>query len=94
MTAFWFSITQPTLHQGDLLPDCLIPEFTELFGASTGQSNTIYTDQADLIVLSQTCDLAHGKLTLAALCPVWTVPAFEEAQNASGQTKSAISWRD
>ncbi len=32
MTAFWFSINEPTLHQGDLLPDCLIPEFTETFG--------------------------------------------------------------
>ena len=69
MTAFWFSINEPTLHQGDLLPDCLIPEFTALLGDAIGDSNTIYTDQADLIVLSQTCDLAHGKLSLAALCP-------------------------
>jgi hypothetical protein len=47
MTAFWFSITEPTLHQGDLLADCSIPDFTELFGVSTGQSNTIDTDQAN-----------------------------------------------
>jgi len=94
MTSFWNSINEPTLHQGDLLPDCLIPEFTETFGHAAVESNTVYTDLANLIVLSQTCDLAHGKLSLVALCPVWTVPAFEEAQNASGQTRPPKWWRD
>jgi hypothetical protein len=94
MTAFWSSIKEPTLHQGDLLPDCLIPEFAATFGHAPDESSTIYTDMANLIVLSQTCDLAHGKLSLAALCPVWLVPAFEEAQLALGQSRSTQWWRD
>jgi hypothetical protein len=42
MTSFWDLINEPTLHQGDLLPDCLIPEFTETFGQAAAESNTIY----------------------------------------------------
>ena len=64
MTSFWNSIDEPTLHQGDLLPDCLIPEFADTFGHEAAEPNTIYTDLANLIVLSQTCDLAHGRLSL------------------------------
>jgi len=94
MTSFWSSISDPVLHQGDLLPDCLIPEFSETFGDEAAEANTVYTDSADLIVLSQTCDLIHGRLSLVALSPVWTVPGFEAAQSAPGQGRSAKWWRD
>jgi hypothetical protein len=77
-----------------LLPDCLIPEFTESFGDAAAETSTIYTNLANLIILSQTCDLTQGKLLLVALCPVWTVPAFEEAQNAAGRTRPPGWWRD
>ena len=94
MEPFWLSVQEAALRQGDLLPDCWIPEFPPDFADQTGGARIIQADQADLIVIAQSCDLEHGKITLVALCPVWSIPAFEEAQVRQGQTRSAKAWRD
>ena len=54
----------------------------------------IQADQANLIVITQTCDLEHGKVSLIALCPVWSIAAFEEAQASHGRSKSGRAWQD
>jgi hypothetical protein len=28
-----------------------------------------------LIVITQSCDLEHGNVSLVALCPIWSIPA-------------------
>jgi len=94
MEPFWTSVNDATLRQGDLLPDCWIPEFPSNFAELTDKARIIQADQGDLIVLTQSCDLEHGKVLLVALCPIWPIPAFEEAQAELGQTKSAKAWRD
>ena len=45
-------------------------------------------------MVTQSCDLEHGKLSLVALCPVWSIPAFEAAQAGHGRTRSGVAWRD
>ena len=57
-------------RQGDLLPDCWIPEFPPDFADQTDDARIIQADQADLIIIAQSCDLEHGKITLVALCPI------------------------
>jgi hypothetical protein len=94
MDPFWTSVSEAALRQGDLLPDCWIPEFPSDFADQTGEARIIQADQADLMVITQSCDLEHGKVSLVALCPVWRIPAFEEAQASQGHTKSAKAWRD
>lgn len=94
MEPFWTSINESVLQQGDLLMECWIPEFPHDFALNTDTAVVIHADQADLIVITQSCDLKHGRLSLAAMCPVWSIPAFESAQEAHGRSKSAKGWRD
>ncbi len=94
MEPFWISVSEAGLRQGDLLPDCWIPEFPPDFADQTDSTRTVQADQADLIVIAQSCELEHGKIRLVALCPIWPIPAFEEAQARQGQTRSAKAWRD
>jgi hypothetical protein len=53
------------LAQGDLFLDC--PVFRPLADGS------IRRELANVVVLSQSCDLAHGKLELVQVCPVWNL---------------------
>ena len=92
MEPFWTSISDESLRQGDLLPGCWIPEFPSDFAVPTSDPRIVQADQADLIVMTQSCDLELGNVSLVALCPVWSISAFEEAQAIQG--KSAKAWRD
>ncbi len=94
MEPFWIAVSEAMLRQGDLLPDCWIPEFRADSAEAGDESRVAHISQADLIVITQSCDLEHGKSSLVALCPVWSVPAFEEAQTNQGRGKSAGGWRD
>ena len=94
MEPFWSQINESVLQQGDLLPGCWIPEFPPDFATNTDTPLLIQTDQADLIVITQSCDLQQGRLSLVAMCPVWTIPDFEAAQAAHGHTRSERAWRD
>jgi hypothetical protein len=38
----------------------------------------------DLIIVTQSCDLENRKAALVALCPIWPVPEFEQAQPDQG----------
>jgi hypothetical protein len=60
MERFWTPINEPALRQGDLLPGCLIPEFPPDFDVATKTAPVVQVDQADLIVITQSCDLEHG----------------------------------
>lgn len=94
MEPFWTSIDEPLLRQGDLLPGCSIPEFPPDFDVDASTTLLVQVDRADLIVIAQSCDLAHGGLSLVAMCPVWSIPAFEAAQAIHGRARSATAWRD
>lgn len=94
MEPFWTSINGQDLRQGDLLLGCSIPEFPPDFAVDTKTTLVVQVDQADLIVIAQSCDLEHGGLSLVPMCPVWSVPAFEAAQVTLGRARSATGWRD
>lgn len=81
MDPFWKQTTDATLAQGDLLPDCLVPQFEPDFGAGDPDAvQDVPTGAADLIIVTQSCDLENDKVVLVALCPIHTLEAFE-AQN-------------
>jgi hypothetical protein len=84
---FWSQVTGPTLAQGDLLERCLIPQFGEDFGAGgDGAAESIRVGEANLIIVTQSCDLENGKVDLVAMCPTYALPEFEE-QNPRFRTK-------
>lgn len=84
---FWITVKSPELAQGDLLHKCLVPQFSQDFGASgEGASETVPVSEADLIIVTQSCDLENGKVDLVAMCPVYTLEEFEGA-NPDFKTK-------
>ena len=94
MEPFWTLIRETSLRQGDLMPSCWIPRFPADFSEVRDEARVIQAEEADLIVITQSCDLEQAKTSLVAMCPVWSIPAFEQAQTSSGRAKSAKVWAD
>jgi len=90
MTLFWIAHQGLDLAQGDLLPDCLVPTFDPKFGES-GDAETVPFGRGDLVVVTQSCDLANAKTRFVALCPIFTLERFE-AFNSNFKAKSV--WED
>ncbi|MCG6157109.1 hypothetical protein [Rubinisphaera margarita] len=79
---WWEEVSGEDLCQGDLLPKCLVP----IYGAgdlSIGENGTGEGDveliESDLIVVTQSCDLANKKVEFVALCPVNSIQELEDA---------------
>ena len=87
MVPFWKSVSGSDLAQGDFVTGCLVPYITRDFGTSTA-SQEISIRSGDLIVITQTCDLANMKNGLVALCPIRTISKYQEA-NSKFATKGA-----
>lgn len=60
----WYGlVVGDQLEQGDLLSACPLIRPTA--------TNEFLRHSADVVVLSQTCDLAHDKLEIVQVCPLW-----------------------
>lgn len=81
MTPFWTSVEGRELSQGDLLPNCLVPIVPDDFGSAAAPS-PVATRRGSLVVVTQSCDLANMKAGLVALCPAYTLAAFEAVNTA------------
>jgi hypothetical protein len=77
MTPFWTTINGREIYQGDLLKECLVPAFQPDFGDDENGQEVVPVSGADLIVVTQTCDLVQSKVELVALCPIYTLAEFE-----------------
>jgi hypothetical protein len=74
----WYEVTQGSeLLQGDLLRDCPIPRVRGLedWPLRAGQPLEVDIDQEDVVVMSQSCDLANDKIQDVVLAQVldWAV---------------------
>ncbi len=74
---FWDAINASVLRQGDYLPGCLVPTFGP--DLSVAETLEIVTDEFDLILVTQSCDLEQRRVRLVAACPVFSVIEFERA---------------
>ena len=85
--AWWANVNGHALSQGDLLPDCLLPIFIDSpVPRADGEASLAEVKRARLIVVSQSCDLDHGKIDFVALCQIHTLDEFE-AVNPSVKEK-------
>jgi len=81
MVPFWKSAIDPDLAQGDYLPDCLVPFIPADFGPQSLTADlTIHS--VDLVIVTQSCDLANAKTGLVALCPIHSLNSFESVNPA------------
>lgn len=78
--SFWEQVSTPRLAQGDFLPECSVPLVASDFETSqgTGIPVKIRVDVADLIVITQSCDLENNKAPLVACCPIHSIVHFEQ----------------
>jgi hypothetical protein len=76
MTPFWTGVDEASLAQGDYLPGCRVPVFPLDF--DTAERTTAELDKADLIIVTQSCDLSNLKVGFVALCPIHSISRFEE----------------
>lgn len=76
MVPFWSTISGVELAQGDFLPDCFVPAVPDGFGP-VSKSADIEIHSVDLVVVTQTCDLANAKSGTVALCPIYSLTSFE-----------------
>lgn len=99
MEPFWVECTEPTLRQGDHLPECLVPIPTADFDskAQAGETIEIPCDVYNLIVLTQSCDLVNEPYPqFVVLCPIYSISAFEsinEGFKQKGQWNNVLKGR-
>jgi hypothetical protein len=76
--SFWEASSDETLRQGEYLVNCPVPILQEKPRADRSQQ-PVLIEIFDLIVVTQSCDLEQGKAPLVALCPIFPIVTFEEA---------------
>ena len=81
--SFWQNFFDSSLRQGDYISDCPVPIFTEISVEIVKITPKVKV--YNFIVVTQSCDLANGKAPFVALCPIYTLAEFEEANPKSAQ---------
>ena len=77
MTSFWMQCQGDSLEQGDYLPDCWIPVVGADFDPAVAEPE-ISVGRGNLVIVTQSCDLANDKISLAALCPIAALATWEQ----------------
>ena len=76
MNSIWTFCSGSELRQADILEQCLIASVADSF-AENESNPSVHVDNARLIIVTQSCDLANDKTLYVALCPVFTLDEFE-----------------
>ena len=77
----WYTLIQDeSLEQGDIFNSCPVIEPLQPVGADGNIEAEIDADVNlyDVLVLSQSCDLAEGKIQTVLVCPHWPVTKLDE----------------
>jgi hypothetical protein len=77
MNSFWTTIQGDSLEQGDYMPACWVPVIGSDFDPAIAQPE-ISVGRGNLIIVTQSCDLANDKIQLAALCPIADLATWEQ----------------
>lgn len=88
--ACWSQIQGASLLQGDFLKDCLIPVFTPEKDTAGDGVHIVDVRTTDLIILTQSCDLAQKKVQFVALCPIFPFEEFSVANAYQNDKKERI----
>ena len=75
------------LQQGDLIPDC--PIIIPPAKIEEGDEPEIEIKLIDSIILSQSCDLANGKIEMVLVCPFYPLKKFIEGLPLDQQGKKS-----
>lgn len=91
---WWSTVEDDSLCQGDLLQAMEIPVPLMLV---SGDTTVIRSDARtlDLLILTQTCDILHGKVSSLLLCPWWELwhwvsTAEKQGANVGSKIRDAL----
>jgi hypothetical protein len=100
----WYSLVDAhtTLTQGDLISNCPLVGWKDVFGELTGADETEQITQArdiffaDTVIMTQACDLENDKVTDVVLCAHSPISLYREQWEAEflrrGQTATTRAW--
>ena len=80
---FWARVSEPSLRQGDLLPNCLVLIRGPDSPTEAGSWEAVAMEY-DLVVLTQSCDLEQREVRLVATCPIYPLSEFKAVNPAFG----------
>ena len=85
----WFSPVGPAEHltQGDIIFDCPI---IRPISSTSGYEIEGVKRKIDGIVMTQACDLEHGKVSDIILCPFKPKSDYEDAKKKNGESPKSI----
>mgnify|MGYP000905702212 CR=1 FL=1 len=86
----WYIILKndDEIQQGDLIPDC--PIIIPPLKIEADKELDIQVELMNAIVLSQTCDLIHGKVDIVLMCPLYSLKSFVESLKDKKAIKEAV----
>jgi hypothetical protein len=107
MSDVWYRGAAPgePLTQGDLIFGCPVLSWKATALRPDGGTvveelslgDHLVAEASDLVVMTQACDLEHGKVTSVVLCPHYGLEEFKAAweadQRGKGQNPTAKAWR-
>jgi hypothetical protein len=76
MTSFWTACQGEDLEQGDYLRECWVPIVGGDFDPAAREPE-ISVSKGNLIIVTQSCDLANDKIAFPALCPIAALETWE-----------------
>lgn len=83
----WYDVVEPDepLAQGDFADRCpiVIPPDT----VEAGTTVTADVETYNVVIMSQSCDLAHAKIDLVLVCPVFPLSKMRQRHNHLQSTK-------
>lgn len=97
----WYQLVKGgEVTQGDILSDCplVVPNADDVLlqvvrGAEETLTTEIPVKKANLIVMTQACDIAQNKVESIVLCPIWTLDDFSKDTQALQTDKGKESLR-
>ena len=105
MSESWYGVTEASepLTQGDLILRCPLANWkpgavhVEDVEAEEALAAMTQIYRADVVVMTQACDLEHNKVENVVLCPHFPLSEFrarwEQAVEQAGQNPTAKAWR-
>jgi hypothetical protein len=70
---WWEECNGSDLNQGDYLDSCPVLIVLDSFNPIIGKESEVIVEDRNLIVMTQSCDLAQNKAKVVALCPIYTL---------------------
>jgi hypothetical protein len=87
---WWKEIHGNSLAQGDYLEGCPIPIIPDEFDPITGVDVEFTIEKHNIIILSQSCDLANEKVKSVVVCPIYTLQEIQAV--LSSHYSKPTSW--